>query len=99
NRFETVQEAASLFQIIVDGLLREVVEFVVIAFVTQDGSIDWAGAHRVFPLLVQQVVQRFAPCFEIGRLINGSGHGGRKQYGDGQQADQKSHWGSKRKSR
>src|SRR6267378_4653329 len=58
---EASEEFPSLLQILVDGFLREVVEFVVPALVSQVGSEERTGAQPVFPLLGQKIVERLAP--------------------------------------
>ncbi len=81
NRLEAVEKEPGLFQIVIDRFLREIVDFIVVALVAEDGGVERAGAHGVFPLLVEQVGERFAPGFEIGGWIGG-GHGGRNQHGN-----------------
>ena len=49
--FEASEEFLSFLKILIDGLLREVVESVVPAFVAQEGGTDWTGAQLIFPLL------------------------------------------------
>ncbi len=66
DRLEAGQEALRLDQAVVNRLLREVVQLVVVALIAKDRSIDRARPERVLPLLVQQIVERFAPRLEVG---------------------------------
>src|ERR1700733_1848878 len=64
--FEAREEFLGLLQILVDGLLRTVVELVVPTLVSDGGSEDRAGAQPILPLLGEKIIERLAPRFERG---------------------------------
>ena len=60
-----------IFLIVVYGLLRKVVQLVVVALVAQDGGVLGIGPQVVFPLLGEQAVQGLAARLEV----SGERHG------------------------
>jgi len=40
NRLEAVEKEPGLFQIVIDRFLREIVDFIVVALVAEDGGVE-----------------------------------------------------------
>ena len=62
---EARQKLPRLLEVFLDGLVRVVGQFVVVALVAEDGRILGTCPHVVFPLLGKQAVQLLAPGIHI----------------------------------
>src|SRR5262249_47008636 len=67
---ETGEKFLGLVKILVNSLLRKVVELVVPPLVAKERSSDGARAQAVFPLLRQKIVESLAPGFHRGSSLS-----------------------------
>src|SRR5262252_619111 len=88
---ETGKKTPGLLEVLVNGLLGKIIELVIVPLVAEYRSENWVAVQRVFPLLLQKIVERLAPRIQVGL---GSGYHHRKEHNNGHQVRYSSHGNS-----